>query len=460
MHQPRTVARSRFGLLASAALTGLAFLLGACTSTPKPVPLTSEQRELNLQSIDMVHGRIKQRHYDPEKVGAAWDAKHAEMRAVVAEAKTQGEARAAMTQLIESLNQTHFSIVPVEAYTDVEPDSEENEKEKETKAGAGEIGIDVRRLGDQAVVTAVSPSSPAARAGVRPGFAIESVDGRPTSRLIKQLNAIDPNRAGSAFMAVALLQTLGHGDVGKARKYVFLAENDRRINVTIEPAPPEGIVQRFGNMPEMRLKINRRIVPPGVGVFAFNMWFGPPQVFAEFESLLKECDSCQGFIIDLRGNIGGIGAMTMGLGRHFITEPDQKLGTMIQREGRLNFVLNPSIRPFTKPLAILIDESSASASEIFAGGMQDLGRARVFGKRTPGAALPAIVEIMPNRDRLYYAFANYISAKGQMLEGHGVIPDEPVEPTREALLAGGDPILDAAIAWITSQSTSNNPSTR
>jgi carboxyl-terminal processing protease len=83
--------------------------------------------------------------------------------------------------------------------------------------------------------------------------------------------------------------------------------------------------------------------------------------------------------------------------------------------------------------------------------LQDLGRARIFGTRTAGAALPSIVVKLPNGDGFQYAFANYISADGEALEGAGVEPDQPAPPSRDALLNGGDPALDAALEWIRSQ---------
>lgn len=464
MHQQHRplLRRSAFGRLRLASVAGLAFLLAACTSTPKPVPLTAEQRDLNLQSIDMVHARIKQRHFDPEKVGPAWDAKHAEMRMKVEQAQSMAEARAAMTELIESLQQTHFGILPSDAYEGTDADEPSaGDKTSGERHASGETGLELRRIGNDAVVTRVEPESPAAAAGVKPGWAVESVDKRKAATLIARIEKLSAGKTAAPLVAATMLQTLAQGEVGQPLSYTFRAEDNRTANASITPVLPMGKAQKFGNLPTMYLKTSRRIVPPGVGVLAFSIWFDPMKVNAELEALLNECSDCQGIVIDLRGNIGGIGAMAMGVGRYFIDKPDQKLGTMIQREGKLNFVLNPAPRPCTKPLAILIDEVSASTSEIFAGGMQDLGRARVFGTRSPGAALPSIVEILPNNDRLHYAFANYISFKGQTLEGHGVIPDEPVALSREALLAGNDPVLDAAVTWITSQSAStpNNPAT-
>ena len=108
----------------------------------------------------------------------------------------------------------------------------------------------------------------------------------------------------------------------------------------------------------------------------------------------------------------------------------------------------PRPQTFRGPLAILVDGCSASTAEIFAGGLKDAGRARIFGTRTAGAALPSIIERLPNGDGFQYAIANYISEGGQPLEGIGVIPDEEVHLTRRQLLAGRDPVLDAAMDWI------------
>ena len=102
-------------------------------------------------------------------------------------------------------------------------------------------------------------------------------------------------------------------------------------------------------------------------------------------------------------------------------------------------------------MAILIDGHSASTSEIFAGGLQDLGRARIFGTRSAAAALPSAIERLPNGDGFQHAIANYISEGGRVLEGNGVIPDVVVELKREDLLRGVDAVLKAALTWIETQ---------
>jgi carboxyl-terminal processing protease len=143
--------------------------------------------------------------------------------------------------------------------------------------------------------------------------------------------------------------------------------------------------------------------------------------------------------------------MAMGVGNWFINEPNQKLGTLQTRDTSFKFVLNPRAERFTGPLAILVDRHSASTSEILAGGLQDLKRARIFGTRTAGAALPAQIVRLPNGDGFLFAFANYISEGGKVFKGRGVHPDAEVPLQRQALLAGKDAVLDAAVQWIQSQ---------
>ena len=133
--------------------------------------------------------------------------------------------------------------------------------------------------------------------------------------------------------------------------------------------------------------------------------------------------------------------MMMGISGHFVGER-KTLGVMKTRENELRFVANPRlvsaagerVEPFAGPVAILVDAMSGSASECFAGGMQSIGRARVFGQTSMGQALPALFDRMPNGDVLIHAYGDFVTADGTRLEGRGVIPDEVVP-----LVARGSP---------------------
>lgn len=208
----------------------------------------------------------------------------------------------------------------------------------------------------------------------------------------------------------------------------------------------------FGNFPEIDLRYHAQELPNQVYYFYVSIFIEPGAVMPAFRKAIEDARGCDGFILDLRHNPGGIGGMAMGMGNAFITEPNLKLGSMIQRSGTLNFVLNPQADPYTKPLAILIDGGSASTSEILAGGLQELGRARVFGTPSIGMALPSVLVKLPNGDTFQYVVANYVTTGGKTLEGAGVTPDEVVE--YPAPYDPPDPVVEAAVKWIKSQKSS------
>jgi carboxyl-terminal processing protease len=132
------------------------------------------------------------------------------------------------------------------------------------------------------------------------------------------------------------------------------------------------------------------------------------------------------------------------------------LGTMKMRGADLSFNITPVIittwgerlSPFTGPVAILTDSGTASTSEVFAGGLQSLGRIEAFGTRSAGMALPAGMEKLPSGDVLLHAIADFVTSTGYQLEHGGVVPEHIIPLTRSDLLKGIDSPKEAAAEWI------------
>jgi carboxyl-terminal processing protease len=354
-------------------------------------------------------------------------------------AATMEQARAVMEDMLSRLKQTHFDIVPATVYQEMEGDK-----------GPGRTGIEVRVVEGRALVVSTEPDSPAAKSGVTPGWEIDRVDGKP---LAPGLRKIDRNFRHSTLHDLMLEQavfTRLAGGEGSHVKVGFRDARGRSTTIDMERARPRGSEFSFGNLPPLYFWVESRKVRPDVGYIRFNLFFAPETLNKAVENAVKDCAGCRGFIVDLRGNLGGIGGLAPGVAGWFLDQPGLRLGDMFLRSAKLKFVVFPRPSPFRGPLAILMDGCSASTSEIFAGGMQDLKRARVFGMRSAGAALPSMFERLPNGDGFQYAIANYISEGGKQLEGAGVIPDETAGPTRHELLEGRDPALDRALAWIES----------
>jgi carboxyl-terminal processing protease len=424
-----------------------ALALAILTAGSMRAALTPEQRRLSLQSFEYVWTAIRDKHWQAKPGGLDWQAIHDEFKPKIEAADSMDAVREAMTQMLARLHQTHFAIVPSDVYSNV--DSEHS--------GDVTAGVDLRVVGAQVLVTSVEPGSSAAAQGVRPGWEILKIAGADLAPVVAQLNE---TYAGSTLRDLMLRRTILarlDTDAGESIAVEFLDGAGRRVVKALAQANPPGNLVQFGYLKPMHVWFSS--VPNGggqiaggrIGYAAFNAFLDPQRLMTSFGDAVQSCQKCDGFIVDLRGNPGGIGIMAMGMAGWFIAQPNQKLGTLYLRDDTLKFVVNPRLTSFSGPLAILVDGASASTSEIMAEGLKDLGRARIFGSHTAGAALPSVFEKLPDGDGFQYAIANYISEGGQPLEGMGVTPDVETPITREALLAGHDPALDAAVAWIESK---------
>lgn len=415
-------------------------------------------RDSALVTFDSAWSRIGSTHYDTAMRGVNWSAVRDSLRPKAAEAGTLGRLRATIAAMLSTLGESHFVLIPQEAADAIDPGQARDGGE----AGApGDVGLTLRLLGNAVVVTAVRPGSAAARAGVRPGWTVDSV-GRFGARRARHTVANSPSLTRRQLVAMipggAASQLTG--SVGTPVDVVFRDGRGRAVTKRLVRQPLPGMAVRFGNLPTMFVEVAHATRPlPGnagcVGVIRLTAWMLP--AMAQLDSAVDAVRHCRGVIVDLRGNPGGVGGMVMGFGGHFL-DSAVSLGEMRTRTNRLRFVTNPRranvrgepVRPFAGPLAIVTDSLTMSTSEIFAAGMKAVGRARLFGENTPGLALPAVVMRLPTGDALMHVFADFTDPHGRRIEGAGAIADEPVPLTRARLAAGTDGPVEAAIRWIAS----------
>jgi carboxyl-terminal processing protease len=323
---------------------------------------------------------------------------------------------------------------------------------------SGDPGFEVRLIGTELLVIQVDPQGGAATAGVKLGWRLLSIDAMPVADLLKRVPDTMPERLRQVEIW-RLMETRIRGPRGSHAAFMF-EDGTRDVGVSVERRPESGLPATVGNLPTMfvRVEEEERKTARGAtaGVIRFNVWM--PAVDALFAKAVDRFRGSDAIVIDLRGNPGGLAAMIMGISGHFLAER-KPLGIMKTRENELRFAANPRlvnaagqrVEPFAGPVAILVDQMTGSASECFAGGLQSLGRARVFGQTSMGQALPAFFDKLPNGDVLIHATGDFVTADGTRLEGRGVIPDQPVQVTRGELLAGKDPTLAAALAWVDGQ---------
>jgi carboxyl-terminal processing protease len=423
----------------------LATLAAAAEEAPQPErDLTDRQRQLGLESFDYVWNTVREKHWDPKLGGLDWEAVGEELRPRVEQATSVAEARDAMQAMLERLEQSHFAIIPGEVYEAFNlPDGEGSRD--------GTTGIDARVVDGRAVVSSVLDGSPAAEMGVRTGWAIVRIGEDDIAPKLEMVAAEFQDSTYRDFVLATVVLGRLTGRVGERITVQFLDGGDRTVERELTLAPQRGRKVQLGHLPAIHVWIEAGTIDENVGRVAFNMFIDPAHLMPIFNEAMTDFMDAEGIVIDIRGNPGGSPAMAMGMAGWMVEEKHRYLGTMYTRDNELKLVVFPRPTAYRGPVAVLVDGLSGSCAEVFAGGLQDLGRARVFGTRTMGAVLLSAIERLPNGDGFQYASANYVSAGGEALEGAGVVPDVEVAPTREALLQSRDPVLEAAVAWIREQ---------
>ena len=399
---------------------------------------------LALQTFDAAWSIIDTTYYDPSFRGVDWKAVREEIRPEAERAQTPAEVRAAIHKMLARLGESHFAVLS--QFADPGEDA--------SRDRSGSPGFDVRPDGDALLVTRVDAGSPAYESRVRPGDRITSIDGVSVASLGARVPAaLEPRLRMLEIWRAGMMRL--RGPAGSRFNAVIIQANRGFRATAIERVEEPGQTVLLGNLPPMKLDVEARAVETArgasAGVIRFNVWMAAAD--AQIAAAVDRFRGSRGIIIDLRGNPGGLAGMIMGVSGHFFAERTA-LGTMKTRTSELTFYANPrrsrpdgaTVEPFAGKVAILIDGLTGSASECFAGGMQSVGRARVFGETSMGQALPASFTRLPNGDTLLHAIADFVTAKGLRLEGRGVVPDHPVKVDAPALAAGRDPVLDAALA--------------
>jgi carboxyl-terminal processing protease len=292
-------------------------------------------------------------------------------------------------------------------------------------------GIGVEVTVEDGLLTVIAPldDSPAARAGIRPGDAILSIDGK----------ALRDEPLGEAIASI-------RGEPGTT---VRLSIGRESLPQPFELAIERAIVSVHSVRFEM--------LEPGFGYLRISQFSETtgPDTLAAVRALQNEAGGrLRGIVLDLRNNPGGVLDAAVEVSDAFLEQ-----GTIVSAEGRSaesRFRMEAEAGDLARgaPIAVLVNEGSASAAEIVAGALRDNGRAKLLGQKTFGKGSVQTVLPLEDGQALKLTTSRYFTPAGVSIHDRGIEPDHPLPLPDIADLAGDpgagerDPEIRAAIDFL------------
>jgi carboxyl-terminal processing protease len=410
----------------------------------------------HAEAFDVVWRTLLDKHYDPTLACLDWPRVRESYGHRVAASKDAAEAYALINEMLGLLGQSHLGATP--------PGGGGAEA-AEALRGPGTAPLLIRYIDGEAIV--VNAGVDGHRTDVPVGSRIVTVRGESVTAAIEQIershgieadgasSAGPPASEGQRAMAIGrVLQARISCRIGEEVELGYESGAGSSAEVVEARLPcieRRGERASLGNLRDLPTRVSwKKIGGTRVGYLAFNYWMVP--MIKRVEAGLAElrATGIDGLVLDLRGNPGGVGAMSIPVARLFLADGGH-LGRLRMRAMTQELRVQPpaNVAAFEGPVVVLVDEGTASTSEIFAVGMRDLGRIKIVGGGpSAGMALPSLIETLPDGGRLQYVVGDYESPIGTVAEGGGVPLDLRVDETREAIAKGRDPVLDAGVALI------------
>lgn len=255
------------------------------------------------------------------------------------------------------------------------------------------VGLWVRERDGCIEVTKAGSGTPAAKAGIRPGDRLRSIDGRrldgrPVTEVIAMLRGDTTGESAGSTVRLGLERgtRVWHETVRRVRL--------SRDAVTVRALTPRVTVLRVG---------------------AFTKGSGE-----QIRTAVRKAPNDAGIILDLRGNAGGLVSEAVTAASAFL---DGGLVATYDVEGEQRALHAESGGDTGRPLVVLVDGGTMSAAELLTGALQDRGRAVVVGSRTFGKGSVQMPTELPDGSVAELTVGHYRTPSGRDVDGHGLAPD-------------------------------------
>ena len=266
-----------------------------------------------------------------------------------------------------------------------------------TEGSFGGIGVTMGFKDNIVKIISVLEGTPGEAAGLRAGDEILAVDGTPTSELQNEEVALRIRGEAGTQVVLRILRD------GREEEYTITRD-------IIQVASVRGTMVEGTAIGYIR-----------IGSFAEHTG---EEFTSEMNRLAGE--GMTALIIDLRENPGGLITSCVAVAEQVV--PAGTIVSVIDRDGDEE-VYTSSLSARKYPIAVLIDENSASASEILAGALQDTGAGTIIGTTSYGKGSVQAVLPLFHEDGLKLTIAKYVTPNGRSIDGTGITPDIVVERT-------------------------------
>lgn len=281
------------------------------------------------------------------------------------------------------------------------------------------VGIQISMRNNKLVVLATIDGTPADKAGLMPKDIITYIDGHETAGMSVE-DAADRIRG------------------------------ERGTYVTLSIKRDHQTLQKRIKRDEIKLKsvFTRPLEDRDIGYVRLSSFISE-SMLAEMEDAMKKEQGKKALIIDLRGNYGGLFTNAVEIADMFLDDGD--IVSIVNRDkDRRVYEAHPGAI-FRKPLVVLIDGGSASASEILSGALKDNKRATLIGSQSFGKGLVQKINTLSNGAGMNITISKYLTPNGTDINKKGIEPDIKVPFTEKDFLGHRDPQLDRAEQFLKQQ---------
>ncbi len=323
--------------------------------------------------------------------------------------KTQEDAYVAIATMLASLND------PYTRFLDPKEFAEETSSIQGSLKG---IGIQIAVKDGKLMVIAPLEGTPAERAGIIADDEILEIDGVSTKGITVD-KAADKIRGKEGTSVNLLIKRKDN-----APKVYRVTRENIEIKSISQKTPLD------------------TVVPQNMGYIKISSFLSR-NLTKEFTNVLAHSLDKQGYIIDLRSNPGGLLDNAINISDMFL--PGGVIVSTVDRDGYKVSQRAARTVYTSKPLVVLINKGSASASEILSGALKDHGRAIIVGEKSFGKGLVQEVNHLPMNSGMNITIQKYLTPNGSDIHKKGITPDVVVELTEDNIKNKDDVQLKKAI---------------